>query len=48
MLENKPNKYTGPPEPIPTHRELISDKAEATIFILLAVVFIVFLVLEVI
>lgn len=48
MLENKPTKYKGPPEPIPTHRELISDKAEAIIFILLAVVFIVFLVLEVI
>lgn len=48
MLENKPTKYKGPPEPIPTHRELISDKAEAVIFILLAVVFVVFLVLEVI
>lgn len=48
MLENKPTKYKGPPEPIPTHRELISDKAEAIIFILLAVVFVVFLVLGVI
>jgi hypothetical protein len=48
MLENKPNKYTGPPKPIPTHRELISDKAEEIIFILLAVVFVLFLVLEVI
>lgn len=47
MLENKPTKYSGPPEPIPTHRELISDKAEAVIFILLAMFLVVFLVLEV-
>ena len=47
MLENKPTKYKGPPEPIPTHRELISDKAEAIIFILLAVFLVVFLFLEV-
>jgi hypothetical protein len=31
-------KYKGPPKPIPTHREPISDKAEAVIFILLAAV----------
>lgn len=31
-------KYTGPAKPIPTYREIISDKAEAVIFILLAVV----------
>ena len=31
-------KYKGPPEPIPTHREIISDKAEAIIFIVLAIV----------
>lgn len=31
-------KYKGPPKPIPTHREPISDKAEAVIFILLAIV----------
>jgi len=31
-------KYKGPPKPIPTHREIISDKAEAVIFILLAIV----------
>lgn len=31
-------KYNGPPEPIPTHREIISDKAEIVIFILLAIV----------
>ena len=48
MLENKPTKYEGPPKPIPTHREPISDKGEAVIFALLAVVFVVFLVLEVI
>jgi hypothetical protein len=48
MLENKPTKYKGPPEPIPTYREPISDRAEAVIFALLAVVFVVFLVLEVI
>lgn len=48
MLENEPTKYKGPPKPIPTYREPISDKAEAVIFVLLAVVFVVFLVLEVI
>ena len=31
-------KYTGPSKPIPTYREIISDKAEAAIFILLAIV----------
>ena len=41
-------KYEGPPEPIPTHREIISDKAELIIYAVLAVVFILFLVLEVI
>jgi hypothetical protein len=41
-------KYKGPPKPIPTHREPISDKAEAVIFIVLAVIFILFLILEVI
>ena len=39
-------KYTGPPKPIPTHREIISDKAEAVFFILLAVVATVILYLE--
>jgi hypothetical protein len=39
-------KYTGPPKPIPTHREPISDKAEAVIFILLAIVAAVILYLE--
>lgn len=31
-------KYKGPPKPIPTYREIISDKAEAVIFIVLAIV----------
>lgn len=31
-------KYTGPAKPTPTHREIISDKAETIIFILLAIV----------
>ena len=39
-------KYTGPAKPIPTHVELISDKAERVIFLLLAVVAAVFLYLE--
>ena len=30
-------KYKGPPKPIPTHREPISDKAEGVIFLLLAI-----------
>jgi hypothetical protein len=38
--------YTGPAKPIPTHIELISDKAERVIFLLLAVVAAVFLYLE--
>lgn len=39
-------KYTGPARGIPTHREIISDKAEAVFFILLAVVATVILYLE--
>lgn len=31
-------KYTGPARGIPTYREIISDKAEAVIFIVLAIV----------
>lgn len=34
-------KYQGPPEPIPTERELMSDKALAIWFVVLAVVFVV-------
>ena len=36
-------KYTGPAKPIPTHRELITDKVERIIFLILAVVFAVML-----
>jgi hypothetical protein len=39
-------KYTGPARGVPTHREIISDKAEAVIFILLAVVAAVIIYLE--
>jgi hypothetical protein len=39
-------RYTGPAKPIPTHTELISDKAERVIFLLLAVVAAVFLYLD--
>jgi hypothetical protein len=39
-------KYTGPAKPIPTHIELISDKAERVIFLLLAIVAAVILYLE--
>jgi hypothetical protein len=35
----KPKPYNGPAKPIPTHRELISDKAERVFFLILAVVF---------
>lgn len=31
-------KYTGPARGIPTHREIISDRAERIIFLLLAIV----------
>jgi hypothetical protein len=34
-------KYQGPPKPIPTERELMSDKALAIWFAVLAVVFVV-------
>ena len=39
-------RYTGPARGVPTHREIISDKAEAVIFILLAIVAAVILYLE--
>lgn len=32
-------KYKGPSKPIPTHRELISDRAELIIYAVLAAVF---------
>ena len=39
-------RYKGPPKPIPVHREIVSDKAEAIIFALLAIFLTVFLFLE--
>ena len=39
-------KYKGPPKPIPTTREIITDKAERVIFILLAIFLVVFLFLD--
>ena len=41
---NKP-KYQGPPKPIPTYREPISDRAEMIWFVVLFVVFITLLAL---
>jgi hypothetical protein len=38
-------KYKGPPKPIPTHRETLSDKALAIWFVVLFVVFVVIMVL---
>ena len=38
--------YKGPAKPMPTHREIISDRAEAIIFIVLAIVAAVILYLE--
>jgi hypothetical protein len=39
-------KYTGPAKPVPTHIEIVSDKAERIIFLLLAIYMAVFLWLE--
>lgn len=39
-------KYTGPAKPITTHVELVSDKAERVIFLLLAIVAALILYLE--
>jgi hypothetical protein len=39
-------RYKGPPKPIPVYREIVSDKAEAIIFALLAIFLTVFLFLE--
>ena len=39
-------KYKGPAEPIPTHIEIVSDKAERIIFLLLAIFMAVYLYLE--
>jgi hypothetical protein len=39
-------KYKGPAKPIPTHIEIVSDKAERIIFLLLAIYLAAFLYLE--
>ncbi len=39
-------KYQGPPKPLPTHVEIVSDKAERVVFLLLAIFLAVFLYLE--
>ena len=39
-------KYKGPAKPIPTHIEIVSDKAERIIFLLFAIYLAVFLYLE--
>ena len=39
-------RYKGPSKPIPARREIVSDKAEAIIFALLAIFLTVFLFLE--
>ncbi len=39
-------KYRGPAKPIPTHIEIVSDKAERIIFLLLAIYLAVFFYLE--
>ena len=39
-------RYTGPSKPIPTHRELITDRGERIIFLLLAIYLAVYLYLE--
>ncbi len=39
-------KYTGPAKPIPTAYEIVSDKAERVIFLLLAVFMAVYLYME--
>jgi len=39
-------KYTGPTKPIHTHIEIVSDKAERVIFLLLAIFLAAYLYLE--
>lgn len=39
-------KYRGPAKPIPTHIEIVSDKAERIIFLLFAIYMVIFLWLE--
>ena len=40
-------KYTGPARPIPTHIEIVTDRGERIIFLLLAIFMAVYLYLEV-
>jgi hypothetical protein len=40
------HKYKGPAKPLPTHIEIVSDKAERLIFLLLAIVAAIILLLE--
>ena len=37
MIEKDAMKYKGPAKPIPTHIEIVSDKVERIIFLLLAI-----------
>jgi hypothetical protein len=39
-------RYTGPAKPLPTHIEIVSDRAERVIFLLLAIFLAVVLYLE--
>lgn len=39
-------RYKGPAKPIPTHVEIVSDKTERVVFLLLAIFMAVFLYLE--
>jgi hypothetical protein len=39
-------KYKGPPKPIPTHREPMSDRAELIWYVVLAAFLVIFLYLE--
>jgi hypothetical protein len=42
----QPNKYKGPAKPLPTRIEIVSDKAERVIFLLLAIFLAVLLYVE--
>ena len=39
-------RYTGPSKPIPTHIEIITDRGERVIFLLLAILLAVYVYLE--
>lgn len=36
-------RYKGPAKPVPTHREIISDRAETVIFLLFAIFMVAYL-----